>query len=178
MLNTSDNPNYDLCYEVSDFLQTKLETYKYVKNYDFFSVWLVKTDNSDLIIKRFWGKNKYDHNLNIQNVLKKYNIGCNLLDHFYNNIEYYTISEYGGTNLADKYPNKSYKKLPENIRSQLDDIDNIMDKLNLVQCDDGFYNYVVDENNKVRIIDYDNIYYKDNIPKNLNSITKFDDIVK
>jgi len=33
--NISNNTNYDLCYEVSDFLQTKLETYKYVKNYDF-----------------------------------------------------------------------------------------------------------------------------------------------
>jgi len=96
------------------------------------------------------------------------------LDHFCNDIEYYTVSEYGGNNLADQYHNESYEKLPENIRLQLDEIDNIMDNLNLCQCDDSFYNYVVDKNNKVRIIDYDNIYYKDNIPKNCI----FDDIVK
>jgi hypothetical protein len=175
----SGNPNYDLCYQVSEFLQKKLELYEYVKNYDFHSVWSVKTvtDDKEKIIKRFWGETKYNHNINIQTILQKYNIGCKLLDNFYNDIEYYTVSEYGGENLAEKFPDDSYDELPDNIKSQIDNIDNILNELNLEQCDDNFYNYVVDSSNKVRIIDYDDIYYKNNIPKNLETSTKFDYIM-
>lgn len=146
-------------YYASDFLQNKLEEFKNVEYLHPFLIW--KLDQYK-ICKMYFNYTQFNRVIEIQKLLSDYGIGCKLLETWVNpNIpEYFIISEYGGQNLYQKYPDDH----PTYVDIILKSIKSKLNELKLIQIDWHLGNFVENDQGVIKIIDYDTIYPKDNVP--------------
>jgi hypothetical protein len=153
---------YEL-YAISSFLETKLSPYPDVKSTISTRIWIF--DNK--VAKLYHNKEIFSKVIDIQTSLYNADIGCRLIETWTNPEfpEYFTVSEYKGQSIAQKYGKRIYHHpksrdpaIPEAIYDKIDDILKKLKSLGYEQEDPNEGNFVEDENGTIRMIDYDSVY--------------------
>ena len=153
-------------YAISPFLQAKLQSYANVKPTLTTRVWIV-TNETKFVVKIHYNKQEFDKVVAVQPLLYNAGIGCRLIETWINSDipEYFTISEYGGDTVANKYNwNVAYAlshrrdpSMPALVYAKIDETIRKLKELGYEHHDVNECNFVEDENGIVKMIDYDSI---------------------